>query len=68
MESADVDAVGVELVVPDFAMIANAYGINSTSVNSLVELSAALGEYQATGESSMIVIDEQAMLSSLDYN
>ena len=66
MESAGVDAVGVDLVVPDFAMIANAYGINSVGAKSLAELSAALNEFQKTGESMMIVIDERTMLSSLE--
>lgn len=64
MENAGVTSVGVELVVPDFASIANAYGIESTSVASIDKLSAALDTYQSSGESILITIDEQDLLSS----
>ena len=65
MENAGVTTVGVDLVVPDFAMVANAYGIASVHANTLAELSTALDSYRKNGESIMIVVDEQNMLEWL---
>ncbi len=66
METAGVKSVGVDLVVPDFAMVANAYGIASVHANTLAELSTALETYRKSGGSIMIVVDEQNMLDSLN--
>ena len=66
MENADITTVGVDLIVPDFAMVANAYGIASTHANSPTELSTALETYRKNGESIMIVVDEQNMLNSTE--
>jgi len=68
MENAEVTTVGVDLVVPDFAMIARAYGIDSVSANSMEELSNALLTYLKTGKSVMVVVDEQSLLNSTDCN
>lgn len=62
MESAGVKSVGVDLIVPDFEMIANAYGIDSTSANTIDELEAALVKFRTADKSMMIVIDEHRML------
>lgn len=66
METAGVTTVGVDLVVPDFAMVANAYGIASVHANTLAELSTALETYRKSGGSIVIVVDEQNMLDSLN--
>jgi acetolactate synthase-1/2/3 large subunit len=65
MESAGVTAVGVDLVVPDFAMIATAYGLVSQSADSIDALSQALKQCRDSGQSTLITIDEQTMMSSL---
>lgn len=65
MENADVTTVGVDLVVPDFAMIATAYGINSVNANTMDELSAALETYRANHKSTMIVVEERSLLDSM---
>lgn len=68
MENVNVTSVGVDLVVPDFAMIASAYGLISVKVNDLGELTNALNDYCASGKSTVIVIDEQTMLHSISSN
>lgn len=65
MESAGVSAVGVDLVVPDFAMIATAYGLVSHNANSIDALSQALKQCSDSGQSTLITIDEKTMMNSL---
>jgi acetolactate synthase-1/2/3 large subunit len=65
MESAGVTATGVDLVVPDFAMIASAFNLASATADSVDTLCQLLVECRDSKQSVVISIDEQTMLQSI---
>lgn len=63
MENAGVSSVGVDLAVPDFTAVANAYGITGLRVNSASALCETLLNAHQQNESVLIELDENQMMS-----
>ncbi len=63
MENAGVSTVGVELAVPDFTAVAEAYGITGVRINSDTTLCETLVNAYKRNESILIELDENRMMS-----